>query len=201
MKAPFPADSIFTKDDLMMTEKMRRDYKRRYLELYEKAGIFLTEKEKEYVGFFGFWLDMPDQVGSACVTYFNSERCCAREIALLPWQTIPEHRHPPIDDYPGKEETFRCRWGVVYLYVEGKKTKKMGGRIPKGKEWTYTALHEIILRQGDQYTLPANNLHWFQGGPEGCVVSEFSTVAKDAYDIYTDDEIMAARRKANFQLP
>src|SRR6185437_11532858 len=46
------------------------------------------------------------------------ERCCAKELVLFPGQTCPEHRHPPLGpDKPGKEETFRCRWGTVYLYV------------------------------------------------------------------------------------
>src|ERR1700722_3496487 len=108
---------------------MKKDYQKKYLELYEKAGIFLTRKEKQNVGLGSYWLEMPDAIGSGCVTYFNTKRCCARELVMLPWQTIPEHRHPPVGDYPGKEETFRCRWGSVYLYVEGKKTGKIRGRI------------------------------------------------------------------------
>ena len=32
---------------------------------------------------------------------------------LFPGQTCPEHRHPPFDGTPGKEETFRCRRGTV----------------------------------------------------------------------------------------
>jgi D-lyxose ketol-isomerase len=185
---------------VMLTEKMEKEYKKKYLEMYEKAGIYLSEKEKGGVEPFDFWMGVPDRIGSAGVTYFNSERCCARELCMLPWQTIPEHRHPPVENCPGKEETFRCRWGRVYLYVEGEKADKVHGRIPEGKEDTFTVFHEIILDLGQQYTLAPNTLHWFQGGPEGCVVSEFSTVAKDAYDIYTADEIMKARRESGYQM-
>ena len=41
---------------------------------------------------------------------------------MFPGQTCPEHSHPPFDGSPGKEETFRCRSGTVYLYVEGEPT-------------------------------------------------------------------------------
>jgi D-lyxose ketol-isomerase len=167
---------------------------------YEKAGIFLTEAEKDGVGIGTFFLDLPEEIGSACVTYFLSERCCARELAMLSWQTIPEHRHPPVGNYIGKEETFRCRWGRVYLYVSGESSGEIKGRVPKGKEDTFTVFHEIILNPGDQYTLLANSYHWFQGGPEGCVVTEFSTVAMDAYELYTDPEIMKNRRELGFQM-
>jgi len=44
---------------------------------------------------------------------------CDENRVLFPRQTCPEHRHPPVGNEPGKEETFRCRWGVVYLYVAG----------------------------------------------------------------------------------
>ncbi len=38
---------------------------------------------------------------------------------MFPGQTCPEHLHPPFDGTPGKEETFRCRQGRVYLYTDG----------------------------------------------------------------------------------
>jgi D-lyxose ketol-isomerase len=36
---------------------------------------------------------------------------------------------------------------------------------------------EIVLRRGDQHTIPPGTLHWFQAGDEGATVSEFSTRA------------------------
>ena len=71
---------------------------------------------------------------------------------LYPGQTCPEHRHPPFDGTPGKEETFRCRRGTVELNVEGE---------------------TIMLAPGDQYTIPPDTRHWFKAGEEGAVVSEF----------------------------
>ena len=69
----------------------------------------------------------------------------------------------------GKEETFRCRRGTVHLHVEGK--------------------DELVLRPGDQYTIPPDTPHWFRGGDEGAVVSEFSTQSRDELDIFTDPRI------------
>lgn len=61
--------------------------------------------------------------GLELVVYVNTSRCCAKELALTPGQTCPEHYHPPVPEigYEGKEETFRCRYGEVKLYVPGEK--------------------------------------------------------------------------------
>jgi D-lyxose ketol-isomerase len=123
------------------------------------------------------------------LVYVNTERCCAKELAMLPRQTCPEHRHPPIGrENPGKEETFRCRFGTVYLYVPGKRTV-VHATPPAGREAVYTVWHEVELNPGDQYTLAPDTLHWFQAGPNGAVVSEFSTRSLDEKDIFTDPEI------------
>ena len=113
---------------------------------------------------------------------------------MWPGQTCPEHRHPPVGADPGKEETFRCRWGKVYLYVEGNAAPKPCCRPPAGQESNYTIGHEIELNPGDQYTISPNILHWFQAGPKGTVVSEFSTRSTDENDIFTDQEIQRITR-------
>src|SRR4030066_160548 len=45
---------------------------------------------------------------------------------------------------------------------------------------------EIVLRPGDQYTLPPDTLHWFQAGDKGAILSEFSSKSLDENDIWTD---------------
>jgi D-lyxose ketol-isomerase len=54
--------------------------------------------------------------------------------------------------------------------------------------------HEIVLKPGEQYTLREKTLHWFQAGPEGAIVSEFSTRSYDDRDIFSDPDI---RRVSN----
>ena len=160
-------------------------------DLYEKAHIVLTDAEKAALEITDYALGNVRETGTEIVIYVNTERCCAKEMALIPFQTCPEHRHAPIESigYPGKEETFRCRYGEVYLYVPGKKTENPHAVVPEDKKDTFTVWHEILLRPGDQYTLKEKTLHWFQAGPEGAVISEFSTPSFDDKDIFTDPAI------------
>ncbi|MGI6706380.1 MAG: D-lyxose/D-mannose family sugar isomerase [Clostridia bacterium] len=173
----------------MITRSQLKDAQKKALEYFGKAGIVLTEDEKQNIEVADFGLGDLETTGLELVTYVNTERCCAKELVLFPGQTCPEHRHPPVGNYPGKEETFRCRWGEVYLYVPGKKVDKPQAVIPKGKEAYYTVWNEIVLRPGQQYTLKPNTLHWFQAGPQGAVVSEFSTKSIDEADVFTDPNI------------
>lgn len=159
------------------------------LKYFLKAGIVLTEKEKEQIEVADFGLNELKETGLELITYVNTDRCCAKELILFPYQTCPEHRHPPVEGEPGKEETFRCRWGEVYLYVEGDPVKNPKAKAPKGREKAYTVWHEIVLNPGEQYTLYPNTKHWFQAGPDGAVVSEFSTKSRDEADIFTDEDI------------
>ena len=165
--------------------------KAQVLEYFEKAHIALTDEEKENIEIADFGLDDIEHIGLQLVTYINTDRCCAKEMVLFPGQTCPEHSHAPIASigYEGKEETFRCRYGTVYLYVEGDADENRSGRIPAGYEDTYTVLHEIILHPGDQHTIYPNTRHWFQAGPEGAVISEFSTTSKDQYYVSTNKKI------------
>ena len=159
----------------------------RTLEFFEKAGIVLNETEKNNIEIADFGLNDLENVGLELLTYVNTSRCCAKELVMFPGQTCPEHRHPPIDGKPGKEETFRCRFGKVYLYVDGEPTKQCKVNPPEG---VYTVFHEIVLLPGEQYTLQPDTKHWFQAGDEGAVVSEFSTTSTDECDIFTDPRIV-----------
>ncbi|MCW3059560.1 MAG: hypothetical protein JWQ02_1381 [Capsulimonas sp.] len=154
-----------------------------------RAGIVLTPEEVQHIEVADFGLGDLDVHGLQLITYINTERVCAKELVLFPRQTCPEHRHPPIDGEPGKEETFRCRWGTVYLYVEGEAVDNPQARPPQGSEDVYTVMHEIVLGPGEQYTIMPDTKHWFQAGDDGAVVSEFSTRSRDEFDIFTDPKI------------
>ena len=159
------------------------------LQFFNKAGIIISEKEKDSIEVADFGLNRLNEIGLEILVYVNTDRCCAKELVLFPNQTCPEHRHPDINGQQGKEETFRCRYGKVFLYIEGESAKIVSALIPKGKESSFTVKHEIILNPGDQFTLMPGVLHWFQAGPEGAVVSEFSTKSSDESDVFTDQEI------------
>ncbi|WP_244208910.1 D-lyxose/D-mannose family sugar isomerase [Paenibacillus ferrarius] len=152
-------------------------------------SIALTEHEMEQIEVAGFGLDQLEAQGLQLVTYVNTERYCAKELMLFPNQTCPEHLHPQVQGEQGKMETFRCRTGSVYLYVEGEATPVIQAKIPPGSEAYYTVFHEVALSPGEQYTIQPGVKHWFQAGDEGAVISEFSSTSRDEYDIFTDPRI------------
>lgn len=164
-------------------------YRQRAQTMLAEIGIVLTDQERESLEIADLGLGEFETSGLALVVYINTARVCAKELVLLPRQTCPQHRHPPVGDAPGKEETFRCRSGEVYLYVPGTPSTSRRANPPAHRADTYTVFHEIILRPGDQYTIPPDTWHWFQGGPSGAVVSEFSTQSTDEYDIFVDPQI------------
>jgi D-lyxose ketol-isomerase len=137
-------------------------------ERLEAAGVTLTDAERTRIEVADFGLSRLREIGLQLLVYVNTDRYCAKELVLYPGQTCPEHRHPPFDGTPGKEETFRCRAGTVNLVVAGE---------------------EIALAPGEQYTIPPDTLHWFQAGTDGAVVSEFSSTSRDELDVFTDPAI------------
>lgn len=157
---------------------------------FATAGIVITPEEEERLEVADFGLGRYEEIGLGILVYVNTARCCAKELAMLPWQICPEHRHPWVGGQQGKEETFRCRWGEVYIYVPGEPAAAPRGRVPADKSETFTVWHEVALGPGGQFTLPPDTLHWFQAGPEGAVVSEFSTASRDELDIFTDAAIV-----------
>jgi D-lyxose ketol-isomerase len=134
------------------------------------AGIVLTDEERRTLEVADFGLGQLEETGLQLLVYVNTERVCAKELVLFPHQQCPEHRHPPVDGDPGKEETFRCRTGSVVLWVDGH--------------------GEMTLRPGDQFTIMPDTWHWFRAGDEGAIVTEFSTRSRDETDIFTDPRIV-----------
>lgn len=152
----------------VITPEEQREAQAYAAEKLAAAGIVLTDAERDSIEVADFGLGRLRESGLLVLVYVNTDRYCAKELVLYPGQTCPEHRHPPFDGTPGKEETFRCRAGLVHLHVDGK---------------------EIVLRPGEQYTIAPDTLHWFQAGDEGAIVSEFSSTSRDELDVFTDPEI------------
>ncbi len=161
---------------------------RKALAYYEKAHIVLTKQEQQSIEVADFGMNDVENVGLQLLTYINTERVCAKEMVLLPYQTCPEHKHVPSYGKNGKEETFRCRYGMVYLYVSGEgNLHAIQGKLPPTD---VTVFHEVVLHAGEQYTIYPETLHWFQAGKDGAVISEFSTTSTDETDYFTDARIV-----------
>ncbi|MED4626446.1 D-lyxose/D-mannose family sugar isomerase [Bacillus velezensis] len=156
---------------------------------YQKAGIVLTDNEVEDIQIMDYGLGKLEETGLQLFIYVNTDRYCSKELVLFPRQTCPEHRHPPVGGEKGKQETFRCRWGKVYLYVEGEKTENPSVLPPEDDKEYYTVWHEIVLEPGGQHTIPPDTKHWFQAGEEGAVVTEMSSTSTDDHDVFTDPRI------------
>ena len=173
--------------DADVKEKIRL----RAVEYFDKAHIYLNGSEKKNLEIADMGLGRIEEIGIQIHMYIDTKRCSAKEMVLFPNQIGPEQRHPPFEDYQGKEESFRVRYGTLYLYVEGEpvSSDKMKAQIPQDKKNTFTVFHEIILNKGDQYTIEPNIIHWICGGPEGCVVSEFATYNRDDLDVFTDPAV------------
>jgi len=138
--------------------------------MLDEAGIVLTPRERESIEIADFGLGRFEEIGLQIVVYVNTDRVCAKELIMFPRQRCPEHRHPPVEGEPGKEEAFRVRRGAVHLHVDG--------------------AGDVLLRPGEQYTVPPDTLHSFEAGDEGAIVSEFSTTSRDALDVFTDPGIV-----------
>ena len=165
-------------------------YAKTAIQFLKKAHMVLAREERKRIEVADFGLSRLKEIGLQLLVYENNARYCAKELVLLPRQICPEHKHPYLDEKnPGKQETFRCRYGEVFLYVEGEPTKKPKGKVPPDKKGTFTAWKEIVLRPGQQYTMPPNTLHWFQAGKQGAVISEFSSTSVDEKDLFTDPHI------------
>lgn len=173
----------------MITRRQLRDAQARARAMLERAGIVLTPAEAANIEVAELGLGELERTGLELVTYINTDVYCAKELVLFPRQTCPEHRHPPVAGGPGKMETFRCRWGTVWLYVPGVPSRALQARVPQGSERYYTVFHEIELNPGDQYTIRPDTLHWFQAGDAGAIVSEFSSTSRDESDVFTDPRI------------
>lgn len=170
----------------MITE----NYKQRVEDLFIKSKIVLTDEELDSIDYADFGLNNIEEEALNLILYVNNDRYCAKEMVLLPNQTCPEHLHPDLDNIEGKQETFRCRYGKVYLYTdeETNQTERSVEPPEKSQEY-YTAKKEIVLEAGQQYTIEPRIKHWFKAGPEGAVISEFSSPSYDEFDIFTNPNV------------
>ncbi|CAN5594182.1 D-lyxose ketol-isomerase [soil metagenome] len=173
----------------MLTREEVATARSRAASMLESSGIVLTSEEESEIEVADFGLGQLATTGLQLVVYVNNDRYCSKELIMFPGQTCPEHRHPPVGNDPGKTETFRCRQGKVWLFVEGPATSSPSVSPPVGDEEHYTVFHEIGLSPGDQYTIEPNIKHWFRAGADGAIVTEFSSTSRDELDVFTDRRI------------
>ena len=174
----------------MINRKEFIEAKNKAAKILNSIGVSLRKDELEQIEVVDFGLGELNQSGVQILTLVATEKITVKLLVLFPLQTHPEHKHPPFGSYPGKEETIRCEWGILYLYTPGEPNQNPKSHPPKYRVHTYSVWHEYILSPGQQMTLQPNIPHWFQAGKEGAVVWSFSTKAVDIQDIFTDPDIV-----------
>lgn len=179
----------------MMTLSEVRAYQDCFAQMLNDAGIVITDAERDRIEIADFGLDDFERQGLGLILYENNDRYCAKELMMLPGQACPQHRHPPIEEPPGrvidpgKRETFRCRYGRVLLYVDSPMASTRQAAPPERAAIHYTAAHEIELEPGRQHTIEPGIWHWFKAGDRGAIISEFSTTSRDDADIFADPRV------------
>lgn len=158
--------------------------------LIKKTGIHVAEIELDQIAVADFGLSDLKHFGAQILTLFNTEKIAAKLITMHPFQIMPEHWHPKIGEYEGKEETLRVEWGNMFFYAPGDPTSNPHAVIPEERKKFFTCWHETIMQPGDMQILPPKIPHWFQAGPHGVVVWSFSTKVLDLQDEFTDPSII-----------
>lgn len=157
--------------------------------MLDRAGVLVRADEVEQIEVVDLGLGELEQTGLQILTLVNTGEVGVKLLVLFAHQVFAQHKHPPLGSYPGKEETFRCQWGELYLYLPGVATPGPRGRPPAHRRHAYTVWHEVVLRPGDQVTSPPDTFHWFQAGPQGAVVWSFSSRTTDVEDVFTDPQV------------
>jgi D-lyxose ketol-isomerase len=170
-----------------MSEPDEKTLQREYVDLLRRSGFPITNKEWEAMEISDFGMGNLRSEGFAFIDILRSARLRITLIALLPDQALPQHLHPTYDGEPGKEETLRVLSGQTRVYIQGN-TDTARLPIPAGKEPFYTARQQICLNPGEQYTVPPNIEHWFQGGPEGSVSICFQNRVDETKNLFRDSQ-------------
>lgn len=170
----------------MITQTQLEDAHRRAKELIGKTGLVVRTEELDNVRVLDFGLGEFEQIGLQIFRLVNSPTLTVKLLVLLEDQICPQHRHTPFADSPGKEETFRCEWGELYVMLPGEPTANPKAHVPGHRAEHFTSWNETVLRPGEQLTSPPDTPHWFQAGPEGVVLWTFETKSTDEADAFAD---------------
>ena len=157
--------------------------------MLERSGLPFLPKEREKIEVADFGLSDLKRTGLMILALQATQALAIKLIALYPAQVCPQHMHPRIGEYPGKEETFRGLLGECYLYVPGEPSPNPKARLPEAQRSHYTVWHQVVLTPGVQHYSPPNEWHWFQAGPEGAVIWSWSSRPSDYQDAFTDPDV------------
>ena len=167
----------------MITRDEQRTAQAYAAEQLAEAGIVLTDAERDTIEIADFGLSQLRDSGLLALVYVNTDRYCAKELVLYPGQTCPDTDTPPPWGGPGKEE--RSAAGAAWSISMSRERAAHPTCTPPR-----ASTPSVTIRLGRAtVTIPPNTLHWFQAGPEGTVVTEFSSASRDELDVFTDPAV------------
>jgi D-lyxose ketol-isomerase len=167
--------------------------KQAYIDLMKYFNVPVYEalvKDEGYLWAVDFGKGDFDSFGMGGVFWINTKSptgYLGHEIYLLPYQSIPEHRHLPTKDAKGntiqaKEESWQVRYGYVYGFSEiGEpnldKFPEVKAKLSKLQIPYLKSLHvEKWEADGRSHEMPkAESWHFMMAGPEGAIVTEYAT--------------------------
>ena len=122
-----------------------------------------------------------ENVGMGGIFWVNNaeQRYFAHAIYLLPGQMIPEHAHVATT-YPAKHESWMVEKGWAYNFSEVGDETPNAPAIP-ATHGPIKSKNFVVQKVGEVLPLKAlTTFHFLMAGPEGAIVSEWSTYHDNA---------------------
>jgi len=170
--------------------------KQAYMDLMEEYDVPVYARMKTEDGFLwatDFGKGDFEAFGMGGVFWMNEpDGYLGHEIYLLPFQSIPEHKHLPTKDaagnpIPAKMESWTVKYGYVYGFSEvGEKNidkfPEVKARLSHLQLPYLKSLHvEKWVADGRSHKLPKiETWHFMMAGPEGAIVTEVATFHDNA---------------------
>ena len=149
-----------------------------YIEFMERKGYIASKNLRDNMWVADFALGRFLEVGMGGMFWINNkdDGFTALEMMLFPGQMVPEHWHVQTPDAKAKMEVWHVRWGEIYTYGPGEATPNMKANIPQGGGPHVTVKHERIVHIGEVHGISKPlEVHWMAAGPEGAILTEYST--------------------------
>ena len=72
----------------MISKEIFEEGRKKALEFFKKANVIITEEEKGHIEVADFGLGDLWNTGLEILTYVNTDRVCAKELVLTPFDTL-----------------------------------------------------------------------------------------------------------------
>lgn len=91
----------------MITKAEAKKAQKKAAQLLRNSGVYFSNDELNNISVADFGLSNLSIFGAQILTLMNTDKISTKVIVMLPYQTLPEHWHPKVGKYIGKEETIR----------------------------------------------------------------------------------------------